>query len=179
MFNFLELVPIFYFWIGDWELGYACPRFWYFLERWTCGESTCIYSVCGDKNLVALGHSWLIIRSSSKWPQKIKRGRRWLCDYLVNFYFIYFLVHVKETSFCFKFFSFNCNFDFFYQWWQIIKRNLVLFPKKSRYWRVRIDEWLIMNGLTLLMRAIALKNKKVSKYFMKVWLKYFLQLPNF
>ena len=37
-------------------------------------------------------------------------------DYLANFYFIYiyFLLHVEELSFCFQFFSFNCNFDFFY-----------------------------------------------------------------
>ena len=34
-------------------------------------------------------------------------------DYLVNFSFIYFLLHVEELSFCFRFSSVNCNFDFF------------------------------------------------------------------
>ena len=37
---------------------------------------------------------------------------RWLFDYLVNFFFIYFLLHVQELSFCFQLFSFNCNLDF-------------------------------------------------------------------
>ena len=43
----------------------------------------------------------------------MKRGMRRFFDYLVNFYFIYFLSHVEELSFCFQFCSFNCNFDFF------------------------------------------------------------------
>ena len=34
-------------------------------------------------------------------------------DYLVNFYFIYFLLHFEELSFCFRFSSVNYNFDFF------------------------------------------------------------------
>ena len=45
----------------------------------------------------------------------MKRGMRWLFDFLVNFYFIYFLLHVQELSFCFQFFSFNNNFDFIYE----------------------------------------------------------------
>ena len=65
---------------------------------------------------------------------------------MVNFYFIYFLLHVEELNFCFQFFTFNCNFDFFYQWWQIIKRNVVLFTKKKRL-RVGGDERMIMSGL--------------------------------
>ena len=35
----------------------------------------------------------------------------------------------------------------FYQWWQIIKLNAVLFTKKSRCGRVMMNEWLIMSGL--------------------------------
>ena len=31
----------------------------------------------------------------------------------MNFYFTYFLSHVKESSFCFQFYFFNCNFDNF------------------------------------------------------------------
>ena len=93
---------------------------------------------------------FIIIRSSSKWRQKMKRGMRWLFDYLVKFYFIYFLFHVEELSFCFQFFSFNCNFDFFYQWLQIIKQNAVLFTKNLRCGRVMMKEWLIMSGLMLM-----------------------------
>ena len=33
--------------------------------------------------------------------------------YLVDFYFISFLLRVEELSFCFQFFPFNSNFDFF------------------------------------------------------------------
>ena len=36
-----------------------------------------------------------------------------LFDYLVNFCLTYFLLHVKELSFCFQFCFFNCNFDIF------------------------------------------------------------------
>ena len=36
-----------------------------------------------------------------------------LLDYFVNFYFIYFLLHVAELSFCFQYFSFSFNFDIF------------------------------------------------------------------
>ena len=43
----------------------------------------------------------------------MKRRMRWLFDYLVNFFFIYFLLHVEESSFCYQFFSFNYNLDFF------------------------------------------------------------------
>ena len=57
---------------------------------------------------------FIIICSSSKWWQKMKHGMRWLFDYLENFYFIYLLLHVEELNFCFQFFSFNCNFDFFF-----------------------------------------------------------------
>ena len=42
---------------------------------------------------------------------------------------------------------FNCNFDFLYRWWQIIKRSAVLITKKSRCGRVMMNEWLIMNYL--------------------------------
>ena len=42
----------------------------------------------------------------------MKSEMRRLFDYLVNFYFIYFLLLVEEISFCFQIFSFSCNFDF-------------------------------------------------------------------
>ena len=74
---------------------------------------------------------------------------RWLLDYLVNFYFIYFLLHIAELSFCFQFFSFNCNLDFFYQWRQIIKWNAVLFTKKLWCGWVMMNKRLIMSGLRL------------------------------
>ena len=79
----------------------------------------------------------------------MKRGMRWLFDYLVNLYYIYFLLHVEELSFCFQFFSFNWNFHFFNQWSQIIKRNAILFTKNSGCGRVTINEWLIMSDLIL------------------------------
>ena len=75
----------------------------------------------------------------------MKRGMQWSFDHLVNFDFIHFLFLVKELSFRPQFFFFN--FDFFYQWWQIIKRNAVLFTKKLRCGRVMVNEWLIMSGL--------------------------------
>ena len=34
----------------------------------------------------------------------MKRRVRWLFDYLANFYFIYFLLHVEELRFSFQFF---------------------------------------------------------------------------
>ena len=34
----------------------------------------------------------------------MERGMQWLFDYLVSFYFTYFLLHVEELSFCFQFF---------------------------------------------------------------------------
>ena len=72
---------------------------------------------------------------------------RWLFYYLVDFYFISFLLRVEELSFCFQFFPFNCNFDFFYHWWQIIKWNAVFFTKNLRCGQVMMNEWLIISGL--------------------------------
>ena len=71
----------------------------------------------------------------------MKRGMQWLFDYLVKLYFIYFPLHVEK-------FLFNCNFDFCYQWWQIVKWNMVLFTKKSRCGWVMMNKWFIMSGLT-------------------------------
>ena len=65
-----------------------------------------------------------------------------------EFLFYLLFLHVEELSFCFQFF-FNCNLDFFYQWQQIIKRNMVLFTKKSRCGWVMMNEWLIMSGLKI------------------------------
>ena len=42
---------------------------------------------------------------------KMKSGKRWLFDYLVNLYFIFFLLNNQVSAF--NFFAFNCNFDFF------------------------------------------------------------------
>ena len=79
----------------------------------------------------------------------MKYRMRWLFDYLVNFFFIYFLLHVEESSFCYQFFSFNYNLDFFYQWWQTIKQNGVFFTKNLRCGLVMMmNKWLIMRGLT-------------------------------
>ena len=50
---------------------------------------------------------FIIMRSSPAWRQKIKSGMRWWFNYLVNFYFMYFILHVEELSFCFQLFSFN------------------------------------------------------------------------
>ena len=33
----------------------------------------------------------------------MKRGMRWLFDYLVNFYFVYFHLVAEKLSFCFRF----------------------------------------------------------------------------
>ena len=117
---------------------------------------------------VILGHSKLITRSTSKWRQQRKCAMRWLFDYFVNLYFIYFihtfhlfhsyisfisfiyfiyfLLHVTELSFCFQFFLLIAILIFFNQWWQIIKRNAVLFTKKLRSGKVMMNEWLIMSG---------------------------------
>ena len=78
----------------------------------------------------------------------MKCGMLWLFDYLVNFDLIYFLLHVEELSFCFQFFSFNDTFDSFYQWWQIINQNAVLFTKNGDA-QVMMNKWLIMNGLSI------------------------------
>ena len=94
--------------------------------------------------LLWMGYSLLAIPSSSKWWQKMKWEMRWLFDYLVNFYFIYFLLHVEELIFCFQFFSFNCNFDFLSV--MTNKQNVVLFLKKLQCRRVMWNEWLIMSG---------------------------------
>ena len=83
---------------------------------------------------------FIIIYSSSTRRQKMKCGMQWLFDYLMNFYFIYFLLHVVELRVCFHFFPFNSNFDFFYQWWQIIKQNTVLFTKKLWCRQVMMNE---------------------------------------
>ena len=117
---------------------------------------------------VILGHSKLITRSTLKWRQQRKCAMWWLFDYFVNLYFIYFihtfhlfhsyisfisfiyfiyfLLHVTELSFCFQFFLLIAILIFFNQWWQIIKRNAVLFTKKLRSGKVMMNEWLIMSG---------------------------------
>ena len=46
---------------------------------------------------------FIITCSSSTWRQKMKCGMQWLFDYLMNFYFIYFLLRVVELRFCFHF----------------------------------------------------------------------------
>ena len=53
----------------------------------------------------------------------MKQGRRWLFDYLVTSYFIYFFfLYVEEFSFLsFYFFLFIAILIFFYQWWQTNK----------------------------------------------------------
>ena len=123
---------------------------------------------------VILGHSKLITRSTSKWRQQRKCAMRWLFDYFVNLYFIYFihtfhlfhsyisfisfiyfiyfLLHVTELSFCFQFFLLIAILIFFNQWWQIIKRNAVLFTKKLRSGKVMMNEWLIMSGFIIYFR---------------------------
>ena len=75
----------------------------------------------------------------------MKRRMWWLFDY---FYFIYFLLHVEELNFCFQFFSFNCNFDFFYQWWQINKMWYYLWknPDMHRWWWTDDYLWVAWKG---------------------------------
>ena len=81
-----------------------------------------------------------IINYSFHQNNNYKNETRWLFDYLVNFDLLYFLFDVE---FLFALFSFRCwiiNFLLsifflsiesliFYQWWQIIKRNVVIFLK--------------------------------------------------
>ena len=53
----------------------------------------------------------------------MKQGMRWLFDYLVTSYFIFFFfLYVEEFSFLsFYFFLFIAILIFFYQWWQTNK----------------------------------------------------------
>ena len=74
-------------------------------------------------------------------------GMRWLLDYLMNFYFSVSFFF-KELSLCFQFFFQFQFWFFFYQWWQIIKQNVVLFKKILRCGWVMMNEWLIMSGDT-------------------------------
>ena len=73
---------------------------------------------------------------------------------LSEFLFHLFSFGCYGTKFLLSNFFFNWNLDFCYQWWQIIKRNAVLFTKKSRYGRVMMNEWLIMSGLMWLCSTI-------------------------
>ena len=52
---------------------------------------------------------------------KMKRGKRWSFHYLVNLYFIYFLL--KNQVSAFNFFAFNCNFDFFFLFSSVMTNN--------------------------------------------------------
>ena len=47
-----------------------------------------------------INHSFIIKMTTKNDAVKM----RWLFDFLVNFYVIYFLLHVEELSFCFQFF---------------------------------------------------------------------------
>ena len=82
--------------------------------------------------------------SSPKWRQKVKHRMWWLFDYVMNFRFIWFFLHVDELNFCFQFFSFNCNFDFFY------KKSL----KKLQCRWVMINKLLIMSDLMTMVAAL-------------------------
>ena len=44
----------------------------------------------------------------------MKRGMPWLFDYLVNFYFLYVLLHVEELRFCFLIFLLIAILIFFF-----------------------------------------------------------------
>ena len=63
-----------------------------------------------------------------------------LFDYLFSFAY-------WRINFLISFFFFNCNFDFFYQQWQIIKQNTILFMKKLWCRQVMMNKWLIMSVL--------------------------------
>ena len=72
LFIFLELVPTFCYWKGDWELSYVCTWFWDFPKLFSFPKIVslnsfsnswynlyiCIYSICGDNNLVLLRLWW-------------------------------------------------------------------------------------------------------------------------
>ena len=81
---------------------------------WPCGKLCSNWSRHTSINSKVFIRPFIIIRSSSKWRQRMKRGMQWLFDYPMNFCYIFFLFHFDELSFCFQFFSVNCNFDFFY-----------------------------------------------------------------
>ena len=77
---------------------------------------------------------------------------RWLFDSLVNFCFIYFLLNVEELSYCFSFFSFNRNFDFFLSVMTNIKTKCgIIYKKKKKKIPMRAcdDERMIMSGLMM------------------------------
>ena len=78
-----------------------------------------------------------------------------------------------RISFCFQFFSFKCYFDFFYQWWQIIKRNAALFTKKSQCGWAMMNEWSIMSGLIWTSR-ISMWRKTIRHHYVidKVGIKF-------
>ena len=92
------------------------------------------------KNTCVLAYSYLFI---IKMATKMKRGMLWLFDYLVNFYLIYFLLHVEELSFCFQFFL----IAIFILLVMTNKQNAVLFTNQSRCGWVMMNEWLILSGL--------------------------------
>ena len=70
---------------------------------------------------------------------------RWFFDYLVNFYFIYFLLDVEELSFCFQFLLIG-NFDFLLS---VMANNQtkcgIIYEKIAM--RPGDDERMIMSGL--------------------------------
>ena len=85
----------------------------------------------------------------------------------MNFCFIYFVLHVEQLSFYFQYLSFNCNFDFFNQWWQVIKQNAVLFTKKLLCGWVMTNKVLIMSALSF-----------IFKYLLRMWLAFWCSIPH-
>ena len=75
-------------------------------------------------------------------------------DVVLIWLFSEFLFHLFSfacwrINFLLSIFFFWLQSWYFFQWWQIIKRNAVLFTKKSRCARVMMNEWLIMSVLVL------------------------------
>ena len=58
------------------------------------------------------------------------------------------------------------QFWFFYQWWQMIKRNAVLFTEKLRCRRKMMNEWLIMSGLKW-SQAVVRKRNCVTSFMVE------------
>ena len=83
--------------------------------------------------------------SSPKWQQKVKHRMWWLFGEF-PFYSIFFACW--RIEFMLSVFSFNCNFDFFYQWWQ--KNHL----KKLQCKRVMMNKLLIMSCLMTMVATL-------------------------
>ena len=78
---------------------------------------------------------------------------------------------------------------FFCQWWQIIKRNTILFTKKTRCGRVMMNEWLITGGVIAILpwnycscfkmaRMIIPLNMKIFKILKTIFFTYFEYAEN-